>query len=130
MVKTLRLDVDQICDQIRASIETKLPNKKAHLRRDGKGRIKERIHTVFAVTEVEYRKSKIRLNQSKHDNNGAAKKGGRLKPNLSAKPPSRAPKASTGAASLQKRISAPTTNHTDVILNELPNKTNVFHIPV
>ena len=65
LVKTLRLDVDQICDQIRASIETKLPNKKAHLRRDGKGRIKERIHTVFAVTEVEYRKSKIRLNQSK-----------------------------------------------------------------
>ena len=41
LVRRLRLDADQVCDAIRASIETKLPRKNAHLRKDGKGRLGE-----------------------------------------------------------------------------------------
>ena len=57
LVKKLRLDADQVADEIRASLESRNPMRKAK----NQGRIKEKYLIVFAVTKEEYRKSSLRV---------------------------------------------------------------------
>ena len=69
MVNRLRLDTNEVSNQIRKSIEKSVPKKRAHLRPDGKGRIKERCRHIFAVTSEEFIVARARVDQARGGRN-------------------------------------------------------------